>query len=85
MQRSVGPIGHRDHVISTEELATSIAVKLIATGAEHLAACGIGARADFEKRISAIFVVFDRKAFEKRVAGRARSGGKSVLHRIIMP
>ena len=62
MQRSISPIRHRDQVIGTEELAASVAMKLIATGAEHLAAVGIGTGADFKEGIAAISVVFDGKA-----------------------
>ena len=76
MQRSVGSIRYRDQVIGTEELAASVAMKLIATGAQHLAAIGVGARPDFEKGIAAVFVVFDRKALEKRIAGGAGRGGE---------
>jgi hypothetical protein len=60
-------------VISTERLAASIAIELVAAGAEHLAACGIGTRADFEEGIAAVFVVFDRQALEKRVTSGAVS------------
>jgi hypothetical protein len=64
MQRSMGAIRHGDQVIDTECLAASVAVELVAAGAEHLAACGIRTRADFEEGIAAVFVVFDWKALE---------------------
>jgi len=68
-------------VVRAEPLATAVAVELIAAGAEHLAAFGISARADFEDCVAAIFfVVLDRKTFEKRVAGGAGSRGKSRFH-----
>ena len=73
MQRSVGAIGHGDQMIGAEKLTASIAAELVAAGAEHLAACGIGTRADFQKGIAAVFVVFDRKALEQRVASGAGS------------
>ena len=60
-------------MIGAEKLATSVAVELVATGAEHLAACGIGTRANFEEGIAAVFVVFDREALEKRVARGTRT------------
>jgi hypothetical protein len=60
-------------MIGAEKLAASVAVELIATGAEHLAACGIGTGADFQEGVAAVFVVFDWEAFEKRVASGAGS------------
>jgi hypothetical protein len=62
-------------MIGAEELAASIAVKLIATRAEHLAACGVGAGADFEECVAAVFVIFDRKALEQSVASGAGGRG----------
>ena len=67
-------------MIGAEKLAASIAVELVATGAEHLVAAGIGTRADFEEGIPAVLVIFDRKALEKRVAGGAGSGSESESH-----
>jgi len=67
-------------VVGAECLAATVAVELIAAGAEHLAAGGVGTRADFEESVAAVFVVFDRKALEKRVAGGAGSGSKSLSH-----
>jgi hypothetical protein len=67
-------------VIGTEKLTAAVAVELVAAGAEHLAAGGIGTRTNLEECIAAVFVVFDRKALEKRVAGGAGSGGESVSH-----
>ena len=55
-------------MIGAERLAATVAVELVATGAEHLAACGIGAGANFQEGIAAVFVVFDRKALEKGIA-----------------
>ena len=71
-------------MIGAEKLAASVAVKLIAAGAEHLAACGIGTRTDFEEGVSAVFVVFDREPVEQRVARWAGSGGEFRFHEIIM-
>ena len=81
MQRSIGSIWDRDQVIGAERLAASVAVKLIAAGAQHLAACGIGTGADFEEGVAAVLVVLDRKALEERVASGAGSGGESMFHR----
>jgi hypothetical protein len=80
MQRFVGAIGHGDEVIDAECLAASVAMELVAAGAEHLAAGGGGTGANFEEGIAAIFVVFDWKALEKRVAGGAGSGGELAFH-----
>jgi hypothetical protein len=71
-------------VIGAKRLATSIAVELIAAGAKHLAACGIRTRTDFEEGIAALFVVFDREALEKRVAGGAGSGSEFLFHEFII-
>ena len=60
-------------MIGAEEVAASVAVELVATGAEQLAACGIGTGADFEEGTAAVFVVFDREALEKRVARGTRT------------
>lgn len=51
-QRSIGAIWNGDQVVGTEKLAASIAVKLIAAGAEHLAARGVGAGANFQQGIA---------------------------------
>jgi uncharacterized membrane protein len=80
MQRSIGATGQGDQVIGTEKLAASIAVELVAAGAEHLAGGGIGAGADFEECIAAIFVVFDRKALEKGIASGAGRGCELLSH-----
>jgi len=55
-------------------------MELIAAGAEHLAAFGVCARADFEECVAAIFVVFDRKALENPI--RTRSCGHTWVKRI---
>jgi hypothetical protein len=84
-QRSIGAIRHRDQVVDAERLSTTVAVKLVAAGAEHFAAFGISARADFEDWVArAIFVVLDRKALEKRVAGWAGGGGELLSHEIML-
>jgi len=80
MQRSIGAVRHGDQVVGAECLATSVAMELIAAGAEHLAAGGVRTRADFEKCVAAVFVVFDRKALEERVAGGTGGGGELVFH-----
>ena len=80
MQRAVGAIGYGDLVIRTKRLATSVAMELIAAGAEELAAGGVRTRADFEEGVAAVFVVLDRKPFEKRVAGGARGRCESASH-----
>jgi hypothetical protein len=78
MQRSASTIWHGDQVVGAERLAASIAVELVAAGAEHLAADGARARTHFEEGIAAIFVVLDQKAFEKRVASGAGGGSEDV-------
>jgi hypothetical protein len=55
-------------------------VELVAAGAQHLAAGGIGTGADFQEGITAVLVVFDREALEKGVAGGAGSGGELPFH-----
>jgi len=84
MQRSVGAIGYGDLVIRTKRLATSVAMELIAAGAEELAAGGVRTGADFEEGVAAIFVVFDRKTFKECVAGGAGSGGELLSHKNII-
>ena len=69
-------------MIGAEKLAASIAVELVATGAEHLVAGGIGTRVDFEEGIPAVLVIFDRKALERRVAGWTGSGGELRFHKL---
>jgi hypothetical protein len=65
-------------VIDAERLAASIAVELIAAGAEQrTASC---ARAHFQEDVPAIFVVFDREAFEECVAGGAGGGSELLSH-----
>jgi hypothetical protein len=71
-------------VVAAECLATSVAVELVAARAQHLAAGGIRTRADFEECVAAIFVVLDRKALEKRVAGWAGGGGELLSHEFII-
>jgi hypothetical protein len=61
-------------VIGAERLAASIAMELVAAGAEHLAACGIGTGADLQEGVAAV-VVLDREALEAGVAGGTGSGG----------
>ena len=55
-------------MISAEDLAASIAVELIAAGAEKLAADRVGAGTDSQHCEAALFVVFDREALKQRVA-----------------
>jgi hypothetical protein len=71
-------------VIGAEKLAASIAMELVAAGAEHLAAGGIGTGADFEEGIATVLVVFDREALKERVASGAGSGGEFRSHGFIM-
>jgi hypothetical protein len=84
MEWSVGAIWNRDQVVGAKGLTASIAMKLIAAGAEHLAAVGVRARADFEECVAAIFVVLDWKALEKRVASGARGRREGVSHVFIL-
>jgi hypothetical protein len=53
-------------------------MELVAAGAKHLAAGWARARADFEERVAAVFVVLDRQPLEKRVA--SGTGGRGELH-----
>jgi hypothetical protein len=55
-------------------------VKLVAAGAQHLAADGIGAWTYFEEGVSAIFVVLDGKEFEESVAVGTGSGSEFRSH-----
>ena len=71
-------------MVDAERLATSVAMELIAAGAEHLAAGAVRTRADFEEGVAAVFVVFDRKALEQRLAVGAGSGGKLLSHEHII-
>jgi hypothetical protein len=64
-------------------LAASIAVKLVAAGAQHLAADRIGARGDFQEGVSDILVVLDREALEKCIAVGAESRGECRSHKFI--
>jgi hypothetical protein len=82
VQRRFGSIWHRYQVVDAERLAASIAMELIAAGAEHLAASQAGM--DFQENVPAVFVVFDRKPFEERFAGRARGGVELLSHKNIM-
>jgi hypothetical protein len=66
-------------VVDAERLAASVAMELIAAGAEHLTASCAGV--DFQEDVPTVFVVFDWKAFKERVAGRARSGVELLSHR----
>jgi len=59
-------------------------MELIAAGAEHLAAGAVRTRADFKKGLAAVFVVFDRKALEKCLAGGAGSGGEFRSHILML-
>ncbi len=67
-------------MVGAERLSASIAVKLVAAGTQHLAAVGIGTWVDFQNRVSAIFVVLDRKALKEGVTGGAGSGGEFRSH-----
>ena len=78
-----GSIGDRDQVVDAEGLAASVTVELIAAGAEHGAASGAGV--DFQDHVPGVFVVFDRKAFEERIAGGAGGRVESLSHKNIMP
>jgi len=49
-------------------------MELIAARAKHFAASGVRARADFEEGVPAVFVVFNRKTLEERVASGAAGG-----------
>ena len=65
-------------------MATSIAVELVTAGAEELAAEWIGAGVNFEEGVRGVFVGFDRKALEKRVAIGAGGRSESRLHDVII-
>jgi hypothetical protein len=65
-------------VVDAERLAASVAVELIAAGAEHRAASRAGV--DFEEDVPAVFVVFDRESFKERVAGGAGGGVELLSH-----
>src|ERR1019366_231505 len=67
VRRAVGSVRDRDQVIGAERLAASVAVELIAAGAEQFLANGIGAGADFQDGVSIIPVVFNGKTFKERV------------------
>ena len=67
-------------MVGTERLAASVAVELVAAGAEHLATRGVRTRADFEESVAAVFVVLDWKALEKRVASGAGSRSELRFH-----
>jgi hypothetical protein len=83
VQRAVGAVRYRHEVVGAESLAASIAVELIAAGTEHLAASRAGV--NFQEGLAAVFVVFDRKTFEERVAGGAGGGGEGLFHKKIIP
>ena len=80
MQRSVGAVRHGDQVVGAECLATSVAMELIAAGAEELAAGGVRTRADFEEGVAAVFVVLDRNAIEVGIAIGAGGGSELRSH-----
>ena len=80
VQWAVGSVRDRDQVVSTEDFPASIAVELIAAGAEQFFANGIGAGVDFQEGIAAVFVVLDRKTFKERVAGGAGGGVELLSH-----
>jgi hypothetical protein len=65
-------------MVAAERLAAAIAMKLIAAGTEHLAASCAGV--DFQENVPAVFVVFDWKTFEERVAGGAGGGVELLSH-----
>ena len=74
VQGRPGSIRHRHQMVDAERLAASVAMELIAAGAEHLAASCAGVH--FEKDGPAVFVVFDREAFKERVASGAGDGSR---------
>jgi hypothetical protein len=67
-------------VIGAKRLAASIAVKLIAAGAKHLPAGGIGAWPNFEDGDAAVFVILHGKVLEQRVAIGAGGGSEFRSH-----
>ena len=83
VQGRLGSIRHRHQVVDAKRLAASVAMELIAAGTEHLAARRAGVH--FEKDVPTVLVVFDREAFEKRVASGAGGGVELLSHEIIMP
>jgi hypothetical protein len=70
-------------VVDAERLAASVAMELIAAGAEHLAASRAGV--DFQENVPAVFVVFDREPLKERVAGGAGGRVELLGHENNMP
>jgi hypothetical protein len=74
-------IGHP--VLAAERLAASVAMELIAAGAEHRAASCTGV--DFKQRVAeAVFVVVYRQAVEAGLAFGAGGGGEVCCHENII-
>lgn len=69
-----GHLRHRHQMIGAEGLAASIAMELIAAGAEHRAAISVGAEVDFQEDVPAVFVIFDGEAIKEGVAGGTGGG-----------
>jgi hypothetical protein len=71
VQWRLASVSDRHQVVNAECLAAPVAAKLIAAGAEHRAAPR--ARANCQEDVPAVFVILNRKTFERRV-GVAASG-----------
>lgn len=82
VQWRLGTVRYRHQVVDAERLAASIAVELIAAGAEHRAASRAGVH--FQEYVTAVLVVFDREAFEECVAVGAGGGIELLSHVSIM-
>jgi hypothetical protein len=70
-------------VVGAEGLAASIAVELVAAGAEQFFASRAGVH--FQDGVSVIPVAFNGKAVKERVAGGAGGGIELLSHNRIMP
>jgi hypothetical protein len=77
MQRTIRAVRNGDKVIGAKGVTASVAVELIAGGAEKFAACGVCAGVNFEDGVPALFVAFDRQAIKRGVAFGAASGSET--------
>ena len=77
MQRTIGAVRNGDEVVDAKGVAASVAMELIAGGAEKFAACGVRAGVDFEDAVPALFVAFDGQAIKRGVAFGAASGSET--------
>jgi hypothetical protein len=77
MQRTIGAVRNGDEVVDAKGVAASVAMELIAGGAEKFTACSVRAGADFENCVAAVFVAFDGQAIKRSVAFRAVGGSET--------